>query len=173
MQRALFFVLISHGDIICIANDELDLIVVIATISRRTLDVGRAHHKGETILGHANVVVVVATRGAVESFSKVAVVISHVKAYAYAVADFKAVVSRDVISASRVKILAGGFVGLCVGKYPDATAKATKPNFGVHLAEIDLGFLVVVVVKVSHIPTDAACFKGESRIKVVLVGVHI
>mgnify|MGYP005640993045 CR=1 FL=1 len=162
-----------HRNVYGVANDKLNLIVVVAPVSCRPLDIGRAHHKGETILSHADIVVIVASCGAIESFRKVTIVISHVKTNAYAIADFKAVICRDVVSAPRVKVLPWAFISLCVGEYPEAPTKPTESNFGVDLAEVKFCFLVVVVVQVTDIPADPPCLKRETCIEVVFVGVNI
>ena len=54
-----------HRNINGIADDELDLIVVIAAVRSGSLDVSACHHKGKAALGDADVVVKVAIAAAI------------------------------------------------------------------------------------------------------------
>ena len=86
-----------HRDVHGIADDKLDLIVVIAAVRSGSLDIGAGHHKGKAALGNADVVVEVAIAAAIKGLGKVAVVVADVQAYADPVRHLEAIIRRQVI----------------------------------------------------------------------------
>ena len=91
-----------HRNINGIADDELDLIVVIAAVRSGSLDIGAGHHKGKAALGDADVVVEVAIAAAIKGLGEVAVVVADVQTDPDSVRYFETIIRRQIISAARV-----------------------------------------------------------------------
>ena len=74
---------------------------------------------------------------------------------------------------AETEVLPQGLFCFSISQYPSTGAEPTDGKGSIDFAEVELGFLVVVVVQVAHIPGERASFAAEPRVNVVLVGVNV